>query len=579
MNLVIYMRLGLRHKIIITNLIVLVFTFAVVSVLATEGVYIANKNVLIQSLTHQAQVSVVSIRQSLLTGESRNGSEKDFNLRAGEFASRLSAETGNRVLVFSKAKELAADSEKSRNIKSEFIELDEALKGNRAYTERKIEDSSYICYAFPVMLSGKTLGAIIFLNPLEQVNKNKDNMLIMLLVSFAAGILVILIVSILLSLRITRPIKELKQSAIKIAGGDFGYKIDIKSSDEVGELAGAFNAMSDEIENRINIINVEKNKLNSILESMGEGVAAFDEMDEVIIMNGTAKRITGFSGTAEIKKAIQKVKNDNSRTIIETNIDGKYILVCATPLSLDMKRRGVVLILNDITELRLLQEKQRHFVTNVSHELKTPLTTIIGYIDLLKTRSGDRDILETSLGYLQSAAERLHRLVDDLIDLSCLSRFEFEIETRSVNITGLVRDIVGQMSLKAQKYDIEIDADIPEVGEILADPVRIKQAVVNILDNAIKYSPRGRVTVELSEDRDRVRLDIGDNGYGIPSEVLDKIFEPFYRVDKARSRELGGNGLGLAITKEIIEKHGGRVLVESKNGEGTRVSIILPRNI
>jgi signal transduction histidine kinase len=256
----------------------------------------------------------------------------------------------------------------------------------------------------------------------------------------------------------------------------------------------------------------------------------------------------------------------------------KYLLVCATPLSLDNSKTGVVLILNDVTELRLLQEKQRQFVTNVSHELKTPLTTILGYIDLLKTRRNDRDILEMSVNYLEGAAERLHRLVDDLIDLSCLSRYEFEIETRSVDIKNLVSDIVGQMSLKAQKYDIKINTHLPELGEIMADPTRIKQAVVNILDNAIKYSQKGNVEVVLSGDEEVVSLVIQDTGCGIPSDILQKIFEPFYRVDKARSREMGGNGLGLSITKEIIEKHGGKITIESNVGEGTKVSIILPRD-
>jgi signal transduction histidine kinase len=572
------MRLGLRHKIILTNLVVLVITFIIVSALVTEGVYLVNKNALVQSLNQQAQVSVVTIRQSLLTGDDQLDAEAGYKMRAVEFATRISSDTGNRVLVFSGSGELLADSDKSNDFNSGLKELDEAYKGNRAYSERNYKGSRYICFAFPVMLSGKTTGAMVFFSPLDQIYDNKSNILVLFLISFAVGIMVILIVSILLSVRITKPIKELKQSALEIAHGDYKGKISIKSSDEVGELAGAFNVMSDEIENRINIINVEKNKLNSVLESMGEGVVAYNEKDEMIAVNGTAKGIISQLDPAETKRIIDKVKKDGIRTIVEVNMNEKYLLVCATPLSLDNSKTGVVLILNDVTELRLLQEKQRQFVTNVSHELKTPLTTILGYIDLLKTRRNDRDILEMSVNYLEGAAERLHRLVDDLIDLSCLSRYEFEIETRSVDIKNLVSDIVGQMSLKAQKYDIKINTHLPELGEIMADPTRIKQAVVNILDNAIKYSQKGNVEVVLSGDEEVVSLVIQDTGCGIPSDILQKIFEPFYRVDKARSREMGGNGLGLSITKEIIEKHGGKITIESNVGEGTKVSIILPRD-
>jgi HAMP domain-containing protein len=311
------MRLGLRHKIILTNLVVLVITFIIVSAVVTEGVYLVNKNALVQSLNQQAQVSVVTIRQSLLTGDDQLDAEAGYKMRAVEFATRISSDTGNRVLVFSGSGELLADSDKSNDFNSGLKELDEAYKGNRAYSERNYKGSRYICFAFPVMLSGKTTGAMVFFSPLDQIYDNKSNILVLFLISFAVGIMVILIVSILLSVRITKPIKELKQSALEIAHGDYKGKISIKSSDEVGELAGAFNVMSDEIENRINIINVEKNKLNSVLESMGEGVVAYNEKDEMIAVNGTAKGIISQLDPAETKRIIDKVKKDGIRTIVE----------------------------------------------------------------------------------------------------------------------------------------------------------------------------------------------------------------------------------------------------------------------
>jgi two-component system phosphate regulon sensor histidine kinase PhoR len=236
-----------------------------------------------------------------------------------------------------------------------------------------------------------------------------------------------------------------------------------------------------------------------------------------------------------------------------------------------------VLVLNDMTELRLLQEKQRQFVTNVSHELKTPLTTIMGYIDLLAEKGGDREVFEKSVKYLSDASDRLTRLVNDLIDLSSISKFEFEIEPRSTDLSALVRDITGQMSLKAQKFGIKISTDLPATPEILVDPVRIKQAMVNILDNAIKYSPGGTISVSIKEDTESIIITVRDSGCGIPEDMLEKVFEPFYRVDKARSRNMGGNGLGLVITKEIIEKHMGKVNIESRVGKGTTVRLILPK--
>ncbi|MCX7905028.1 MAG: cell wall metabolism sensor histidine kinase WalK, partial [Caloramator sp.] len=186
-------------------------------------------------------------------------------------------------------------------------------------------------------------------------------------------------------------------------------------------------------------------------------MVAFNHQGEIIAINQRARSIICEQAVLEneIDSLTRKVSTQNSRTVTEINSNTRNLLVCATPLMLDGEG-GAVLILNDITELRLLQEKQRLFVTNVSHELKTPLTTIMGYIDLLKTKGTDREVFNTSVHYLEGASERLLRLVDDLIDLSCLSKFEFEIEPRSTDLSGLIKDIVGQMSLKAQKFNIQI---------------------------------------------------------------------------------------------------------------------------
>jgi len=570
------MKLSLRHKIIGANLIVLLLTFIVISVTVLEGFNTMNRGMLVQNLIHQSEISVISIKQSLLTGEDISDRESEFNVRSRDFALKLSRESGLRVLIFSKSLDLIADSENTKQTLPEFKELDEVLNGNRAYVIRRLEGIRYLYFAFPVMQGGNLIGEVMLVYPMQEIDKNSRNIRVLLLISFVIGTLVILAASIALSLKITGPILKLKEYARKISEGHFRNRIDIKSSDEVGELAAAFNTMQREIENRIDIINIEKGKLDSILESMGEGVIALNGRNEIIAINSSARAIMDSGVEAETARIAKKVRGQKSRSVVEVNSGEKSLLVCATPLPLE-EGRGVVLVLNDVTELRLLQEKQRQFVTNVSHELKTPLTTIMGYVDLLKQKGNNRDVFDTSVHYLKSASDRLLRLVNDLIDLSALSKFEFEIEPKSTDISGLIRDIVGQMSLKAQKFNIKIHMDIPEVLEILIDPVRIKQAVVNILDNAIKYSPEGDIFISLSQNEEIVRLEVMDSGYGIPPEMLDKIFEPFYRVDKARSRSLGGNGLGLAISKEIVEKHGGRIEIKSREGEGTTVSIYLPR--
>jgi len=571
-------KIGLRHKILFTNVIVLFLTFLIVALVLIEGVDRVNMGMLINSMVNQSEISVRTIKQSLLTDSNTDNIEGEFNLRAGDFASRLSKESGIRVVIFSAQKKLLADSDNSESQDFSLSEIEEAFKdgGNRAYSQREVDGEKKLFFAFPIIHSGKIIGGVLFVNSLSDIEKNKRNISILVLIAFLSGTIIILIVSIIISGTITKPLKVLNRSAINISKGDYSNKINIKTRDELGVLASTFNLMMDEVANKINSLDFEKAKLGAVLESMGEGVVAYNCDNEIIADNAIARSLFAQGMNDWVYDTVNKVRDMRKRVVVEIDSNGRSLLVCATPLNHDELKNGVVLIINDITELRNLQEKQKNFVTNISHELKTPLTTILGYVDLLKEQGEDKRIFETSIAYLESSAERLKRLVDDLIDLSSLKKYEFEIEKRSIDIVGLIKDTVGQMAIKAKKFDIEIETDLSHLEPMMADPIRVKQAVVNILDNAIKYSQKGKITVKMYDNAGNVRLDIEDKGCGIPKDLLDKIFEPFYRVDKARSREIGGNGLGLSIAKEIVEKHNGSIIIDSKIGTGTKVSIILP---
>ncbi len=569
------MKLGLRHKIIFTNLTVLILTFSVISVVVLGGIGALNTGMLINNLIHQADISVISIRQGLFTGGSSGSWTDEFKTRAADFSLRLAGETGMRVLIFSHEKELLSDSANEPADTITYAELDEVLNGNRTYVIRQFPEGRKLFFSFPVVQDGNAIGEVMFVYPMSEIDEGTRNISLLLLSSFAAGLLIILAVGAYLSFRITRPVLKLKEAARELAAGNYEAVIPVASSDEVGELAGAFNDMSKKIGSTVEAIREEKEKLNSVLESMGEGVIALDGVDRTIAINKAAEAVLDDEVGRELGKITARVRESRSKVIEEIGGSEKYLLVCATPMALGTGSVGIVMILNDITELRRLQEKQRLFMTNISHELKTPLTTIIGYTGLLEENGADSGVFSTSVHHLRDASDRLLRMINDLIDLSSLSRSEFGIEPRSVDISALVRDITAQMSLKARKYNIAIHTDIPSLPEIIADPIRIKQVVVNILDNSIKYSPNGEVRVSLRQEEGAVCLEIADTGCGIPPEVLDRIFEPFFRVDKARSRNLGGNGLGLSIVKEIVEKHGGKIEIESAEGEGTAVRIRL----
>jgi signal transduction histidine kinase len=586
------MKSSMRVKIIVTNLIVLLLAFLVVSVVTVLRLGDANQQMLIKNLSKQAELSAGTVNLTFSkdrsTGAFRDSYTKIFEKNAEDLAFQLARDSGKRVLLFNtKSKTPIAYSEDSieqfsgyteNDLKEQdFKELDTVYQNKCAYVVRNVGGSRYMYFSFPVDVNGELVGKVMFIQPFPLIDEDTSRVLIILALSFLIGIFVVMAFSVLMSVRITRPIMQLKGMAVEISKGNFTNKIPVNTTDEVGELGSAFNSMMGEIENRINLINIEKGKLNSILESMGEGVIALNKKRETIAINTKARSLVDDSLMAEIQGVVKKVMREKARTVMELSSNDKSFLVCGTPLDIEGGDGGIVLLVNDVTELRLLKDKQRQFVTNVSHELKTPLTTILGYIDLLKDKGHDKEIFDKSVYYLQDAGERLLRLISDLIDLSSLSKYEFEIEPKSTNISKLVKDIVGQMSLKAQKFNIKINTYIADIEDILVDPARIKQAVVNMLDNAIKNSPDGEISVILCDEDSVVRLIIEDNGCGIPTDVMERIFEPFYRVDKARSRTLGGNGLGLSITKEIIERHNGQIKIESKEGQGTKVSIILPK--
>lgn len=388
---------------------------------------------------------------------------------------------------------------------------------------------------------------------------------------------VILLASVPLSTYITKPIYNLQKSVEKIAHGDLDINIDLSSYNEIDQLSSDIDTMLREVKKRIGLMEFERAKLDAVLESMGEGVVGLNSRSRIIAVNSRALSLMDKKLTLELKQISARVIESNVKIIEEVYSEDRCLLVCGTPLSVpDSDGEGTVIILNDITELRKLQEKQKHFMSNVSHELKTPLTTIIGYIDILREQSDNKELFKMSLNYMESASDRLLSLVSDLVELSSMNKTEFEIHKRHTDIAEIAKDIVGQMSIKASKFNTLLTADIPESLYAHVDPLRIKQVLVNIIDNAIKYSPEAKVHVHILTQEKYVVIKVSDTGIGMGESDIEKIFEPFYRVDKARISNMGGSGLGLAITKQIIDKHDGRISVFSKEEKGTVVTVRFP---
>ncbi|HOM03351.1 MAG TPA: ATP-binding protein [Acetivibrio sp.] len=410
--------------------------------------------------------------------------------------------------------------------------------------------------------------------------------------SFLIAVIFSLIFGYALSKTITVPIVNLVHKAREMAAGDFGHVMEVKSDDEIGKLTKAFNFMSKELKNTLNQISREKSKIETILNYMTDGVIAFNINGQVIHINPVAKAIleidefdfdfNGFSKKYNLDVSIEEVKyleiyNAKEASI---NIGEKYIKIYfALFTDEENNADGIIAVLHDITEQQKLENMRKEFVANVSHELRTPLTSIKSYAEtLLDGALENREISEKFLSVINSEADRMTRLVKDLLQLSRLDNNQMKWDMQKINFETLVKSCVEKVKFESEEKKQSLECfTIGEAMEIVADKDRIEQVVLNILTNAIKYTPEGgKITVYIGKMYSDVYVKVADSGIGIPKEDIDRIFERFYRTDKARSREMGGTGLGLAIAKEIVEAHKGTISVTSELGKGTEVTVKLP---
>lgn len=411
--------------------------------------------------------------------------------------------------------------------------------------------------------------------------------------SLILGIIIALAAGYFLSGTITSPLVKLMQKAQSIAKGDFDKELEVKSGDEIGKLTEAFNYMAKNLKDNLTEISSEKSKMETILNYMTDGIIAFNLKGEVIHVNPASSKILGIEGLVNFKDyrarfgfeySLEDVLYLQSNQTAETNItvDRKTVKVYFAVFTDEIKKpEGIIAVLQDITEQQRLEDMRKEFVANVSHELRTPLTSIKSYSEtLLDGALEDRETAEHFLEVINSEADRMTRLVKDLLQLSRLDNQQMQWDFKKVSVVELVKSAVERLELEAgarnQKLECFVMGEIPEIE---ADYGRIEQVAFNIIGNAIKYTlDGGKVTVYVGRIYNDVYFKVSDSGIGIPESDLQRIFERFYRVDKARSREMGGTGLGLSIAREIVEAHCGRIDISSKIGVGTEVTVRLPVN-
>jgi len=517
-------------------------------------------------------------------------------------ADRIGKTLGLRATIIYADGTVAGDSELElmlvRNAENhrQRPEVQQALRSGfgeeRRYSRTIRQDMLYMAAPFQFGTAPLIMRLAIPLNDIQQVSRHLQ---LLLLWSLVFAFLLSIVLSFLASRYFTRPLKEMSVVAQKIAAGDFSQRVFFKGKDEVAELAGSFNYMSDEIRQRIDDVARETSRLEAVLLSMFEGVLVIDSRGYIRLMNESFKRIFHVSEDPAGKHTMEVIRNLRLQEVVDLVLrqpqgvesfeislllpEEKFFFVHAAPILRAGQADGVVVVFHDITELRKMETMRREFVANVSHELRTPLASIKGYAEtLLDGALSDRDNAEEFLRIIHSDAERLARLIRDILDLSKIESGTLKLEIKKISLSAVADRVIAGLRRQAEEKVLALKNDIPaDLPEVPADEDRIAQVFLNLIDNAIKYTaPGGKVTISAARKGQELQASVADTGIGIPAEDIPRLFERFYRVDKARSRELGGTGLGLSIVKHIVHAHGGQVAVHSELGRGSAFSFTLP---
>ena len=448
----------------------------------------------------------------------------------------------------------------------------------------------YFDVAIPIRDGG---GSVLFvvgvLDDKSELQELNWNLFTILIQAMLFGLVVAICLSFLLSKTITDPVERLTDQAARIAAGDFDSSADIKSSDEIGILSDTFDEMSVQLSNTLRQVEEERNKLDTLFQHMADGMVAFDDQGKLLQFNPAAEGMLGrkldeslryTDVFPEVQVRQEDMAMDGRSIEIDFAAGPRFLKIYFAPIRLGGDNKGLMAVLHDHTEQRKLDDSRREFVANVSHELRTPLTNVRGYAEtLMSVDDIDRGTQMRFLGVISSEADRMTRIVKDLLTLTRLDYNRMEMHMEPMDLRELGQRAAQAMEGQATGQGLTLKCDLPEsLPMVVGDAERIQQVIINIITNAIKYNkPQGAITITGGTEGEKVFLRVEDTGIGVPKEDLKRLFERFYRVDKARSRESGGTGLGLAIAKQIVESHGGTIGFDSEYGKGSVVTLYLPR--
>jgi two-component system sensor histidine kinase VicK len=502
---------------------------------------------------------------------------------------------GNVVVLDSNGKVIGATANHRDLLGKKFAhdDISPALVGQE--TRRTgVESGERMAFeALPVTRFSTVVGVVYLKASLEDAYNRLRDIRDVLLVAWLIALIATVALSVALSKTITGPVREVTRKAAEMAGGNFDQVIAVRSNDEIGQLGEMFNRMTRRLKQTLTEIEEEKNKVEAILTHMADGLIALDGAGRIIKLNPAAERMLE-AREAEVlgryphevwpdvqwEMPLTRAIEENQALAQEMRIGSQVFMAHFKPLYGERNQpAGTVIVLHDITELARLETMRRDFVANVSHELKTPLTTVKSYVEtLLDGAADDPELRNRFLHVVKSETDRMARLVKDLLHLSELDQGAANWNIQPDELPPLVEECLSRLAVPIERKQLVIHRQFaPDTPLALFDRDKLQQVLINLLANAIEFTPaHGEITVTVGPLDQMVQVVVKDSGIGIPREDLPRIFERFYRVDKARSRTLGGTGLGLAIARQIVELLGGSISIDSQLGVGTQVAFTVP---
>jgi len=522
------------------------------------------------------------------------------------FAERVARPAAARVTLIAPDGRVVADSERtpegvaSMENHAGRPEVRAALAGGPGRDVRRSTTvgTPLIYVAAPVTNAGRIVAVLRLAAPVEAATPAYESLRAAMLTGGAIALVVALGIGLFVAGRVTRPVVEMQDVARQMILGNFEVRASVRSPDEIGTLGRSLNAMAGRLREKIGDLEREQAKATAVLDAMVEGVIATNGHDHIILINERARVLFGLGrALADRLPLLEVIRNVDlhdvlgesrltadgavvSREITLAEPSERVLQVHAVPLRFTGEARGVVMVLHDISELRRLEQVRTEFVANVSHELRTPLTAIHGYLETLL--DGALEEPEHARKFLEIVfrhTERLGRLTDDLTDLSNIELGRISLRLEPTAVADVAESVLAIIAPRAGAGQVTVEAKLPpDLPDVVADRDRLAQILINLVDNAVKYTPKGgRVWLEgRVREPGVVEVAVCDSGAGIPKADLPRLTERFYRVDKARSRELGGTGLGLAIVKHLVLAHGGELAIDSELWKGTTVRFTLP---